>query len=369
METLFRRYVCCYETKVFAAIFQFLKSIEPTVQFTQEIENDGVLAFLDVKLTRESTDCLDYTVYRKPTHTDRCLNFRSDRPLQHKKAVIKTLLCRAKLLTSNEANYQEEMDRIQLALKNNGYPPALTARSQISTNTHKMVENRSSVVLPYYRGLSEKLQSCLRDHKFKSFFKPMRTIDDKLRNGKDPVHPFDRHSALYCVPYGDCDQKCFGEIKKSFNTRKKEHINNIKHFHPEKSAVAKHTLELEHRMNWSKTQIVAFKNDFRKRRFIESFLINRHPTSLTKRVQIFFQTSTKRRLAIIDLIRDCMFLIRFDSTYSLFLTAVILFYSYSSSVIYCAFRNVVVSVITTSSYHARSVILLLSCSSRHDERH
>ena len=108
-------------------------------------------------------------------------------------------------------------------------------------------------------------------------------------------------------------------------------------------------------MNWSKTQIVAFKNEFKKRRFIESFLINPHPTSLTKRVQIFFQTSTKRRLAIIDLIRDCMFLIRFDSTYSLFLTAVILFYSYSSSVIYCAFRNVVVSVITTSSYHARSV--------------
>ena len=44
-----------------------------------------------------------------------------------------------------------------------------------------------------------------------------------------------------------------------------------------KRALAKHGLELEHRMNWSKTQIVAFVNDFRKRRFIESSFINSTP--------------------------------------------------------------------------------------------
>ena len=32
-----------------------------------------------------------------------------------------------------------------------------------------------------------------------------------------------------------------------------------------------------------------------------------HPKSLTKRVPIFFQKSTQRRLAIIDLTRDCVF--------------------------------------------------------------
>ena len=87
--------------------FNFLNSIEPTVQFAKETESDGVLAFLDVKLTRENTGYLDYTVHRKPTHTDRYPNFRSDHSLQHKKAVIKTLLCRAEHLTSSEANYKE----------------------------------------------------------------------------------------------------------------------------------------------------------------------------------------------------------------------------------------------------------------------
>ena len=51
--------------------FNLLNSIEPTVQFTKETESDGVLAFLYVKQTRENTGYLDYTIYRKPTHTDR----------------------------------------------------------------------------------------------------------------------------------------------------------------------------------------------------------------------------------------------------------------------------------------------------------
>ena len=68
--------------------FNFLNSTEPTVQFTKETESNGVLAFLDVKLTRENTGYLDYTVYRKPTHTDGYLNFRSDHPLQHKKQLL-----------------------------------------------------------------------------------------------------------------------------------------------------------------------------------------------------------------------------------------------------------------------------------------
>ena len=130
----------------------------------------------------------------------------------------------------------------------------------------------------------------------------MRTIGDKLRNGKDPVHHFERQGAVYCVPCGNCDQRYFGETERSFNTRKKEHINYIKHFHPEKSALAKHTLELDHRMNWSKTQIVAFENDFRKRRFIESFILIPRPTSSTKKVQTFPQISIKRPLAVTDLI-------------------------------------------------------------------
>jgi len=40
--------------------------------------------------------------------------------------------------------------------------------------------------------------------------------------------------AVYCVPCGNCNQKHFGETKRSFNTRKKEHISYTKQFCPKK---------------------------------------------------------------------------------------------------------------------------------------
>jgi len=130
----------------------------------------------------------------------------------------------------------------------------------------------------------------------------------------------------------------------------------MKHFNPEKSALAKHAVELERRINWSKTQIVVFENDFRKKT-LNHFSLFPHPTSLTKRD--LFPKIYKVRLAIINLVRDCIFLIRFDSTRRTVCFLLLLFCSTLLSVLHfllCLF-NVVISVITTSSNHARSVNL------------
>jgi len=58
-----------------------------------------------------------------------------------------------------------------------------------------------------------------------------------------------------------------------------------------------------------------------------------HPTSLTKKVQILFQKSAKRRLAIIDFIRGCIFLIRFDETRHTVCCLLLLFNSALQSVL------------------------------------
>jgi len=122
---------------------------------------------------------------------------------------------------------------------------------------------------------------------------------------------------------------------------------------------------MEHRMNWSKTEIVAFQNDFRKDVSLNRFSLIPHPTSSTKKVQIFFHKSIKRRLAIIDYKPTFGYNTRlhtFDSfwlssAYSVFLTAVILFYftiCSPLSTVLCLF-NVLINVITTSCNHPRSL--------------
>jgi len=120
-------------------------------------------------------------------------------------------------------------------------------------------------------------------------------------------------------------------------------------------------------MNWSKTQIVAFENDFRKRRFIESFFINSTPNVINKKSSDLFPNIYKATFGC-----DWLWyyvLIRFlDSTHSLFLLllfylhfiflsyfTLLWFYSALSVLPYlmCLFN--VISVFTTSSNHTRLV--------------
>jgi len=72
--------------------------------------------------------------------------------------------------------------------------------------------------------------------------------------------------------------KVFAPRWKNFNTRKKEHINYIKHFLPDKRALAKHAVELERRISWPQTQIAAFEQDLEKDDLLNRFSLILHPT-------------------------------------------------------------------------------------------
>ncbi len=58
-----------------------LNSIEPSIQFTLEAESEGQLAFLDVLISHNPDGSINTTVYRKPTHTNKYLNFSSHHPV------------------------------------------------------------------------------------------------------------------------------------------------------------------------------------------------------------------------------------------------------------------------------------------------
>ena len=61
-----------------------LNSIEPTTQFTIEMEVEGTLPFLDTMVTRHADGSLTTSVFRNKTRTDRYLDFDSHHPLAHK---------------------------------------------------------------------------------------------------------------------------------------------------------------------------------------------------------------------------------------------------------------------------------------------
>ena len=79
-----------------------INSIHPAIQFTREDEHNLSIAMLDARIHRSISGKLNFSVYRKPTHTDQYLNFTSNQPLQHKLGVIRTLHHRCKTICSTE---------------------------------------------------------------------------------------------------------------------------------------------------------------------------------------------------------------------------------------------------------------------------
>ena len=98
-----------------------LNSINPHIKFTVEEDRDRKLPFLDLLITRKNDNSLYYAVHRKNTHTGNYLNFRSNHPMHHKRAVIKSLSDRAKQLCS-EDSLGPELNTIGEDLAVNGYP-------------------------------------------------------------------------------------------------------------------------------------------------------------------------------------------------------------------------------------------------------
>ena len=99
-----------------------LNSIDPCIQFTIERESNGQLPFLDILLNREEDGSISTSVYRKATHTDQYLSFHSHHPAAHKRAVVRTLMCRAEALSSSGVSRAQEEKLVSQALQGNGYP-------------------------------------------------------------------------------------------------------------------------------------------------------------------------------------------------------------------------------------------------------
>ena len=66
------------------------------------------LAFLDVLVIRNPNRTLVTNVYRKPTHTDRYVDFQLHHAIAHKIAIFRTLNHRAKNLPSTPTAAAEE---------------------------------------------------------------------------------------------------------------------------------------------------------------------------------------------------------------------------------------------------------------------
>ena len=183
-----------------------LNSIEPTIKFTVEMEQEGSLPFLDTRVIRNSDGSLTTTVFRK--YSDRYLDFDSHHRLAHKVAVARTLLTRADWICASVPYRDVEKRRITVALSSNGYPTALVKKSwhptPHSTPPLELDTPKSVVVIPYVKHLSESIRRILSPLKIRTCFRPHQILRQALVNLKDLVPLQQKAGVIYRIPYSGC---------------------------------------------------------------------------------------------------------------------------------------------------------------------
>ena len=184
-----------------------------------EIEEDGFLPFLD-RLTKREKNRIAVEVYRKPTHTNKYLDFNSCHPKQHKRSIVKTLLDRAEKIPSSSPAQAREIIYTREVLKENGY----TTRFQNSCKrrlgdhpkTNDDTNNTSNhfVTIPYVQGVSETIGRILRKEGLKISYKRITVLPSILAKPKDAKGKEQTAGIAYKLPCGDCDFVYYGQTQR-----------------------------------------------------------------------------------------------------------------------------------------------------------
>ena len=177
-----------------------INGLHGRIQFTMEVEDNNRISFLDV-LVERNEHSISTTVYRKPTHTDRYLNYRSHHHPRTKIGIVSFLRRRAENICVDEKTKFEEIKSLEDVFLANGYPlkriqPAL--KTKTSTTTKKETDSRS-LVPPYIKGLSEKITQVCWKLDVQTAFTSRPTLRNILTHVKPKMKQEEKIDVIYKI--------------------------------------------------------------------------------------------------------------------------------------------------------------------------
>ncbi|XP_072050219.1 uncharacterized protein [Amphiura filiformis] len=258
-----------------------------SIKFTFEQESQGQLPFLDTLIVKKDDGTVKLLVYRKPTHTDQYLNYQSHHPLHQKLGVIRTLYNRKNTIVTEDEDKVEEEKKIQEALQTCGYPKWSFGKvkdqmesvkpKKSAKKTDDSTRSRGMVVLPYVKGVTERVSRVMKKYNVSTAMKPHNTLRRELVHPKDKRDPNNLTQAVYKIPCLNCDLSYIGETGRKFGTRLDEHRKEVKKVNStvttragrkeslttvNKSAITDHVVDKNHVIGWGTLRSLARnKND------------------------------------------------------------------------------------------------------------
>ncbi|KAK3698751.1 hypothetical protein QZH41_004909 [Actinostola sp. cb2023] len=163
--------------------------------------------------------------------------------MTHKMSVVNTLLRRAKSIPSTEDQKKKEREHVRSVLTENNYPPGIIRTCERTLDhlrdgqDHNSSDNRdnetATVVLPYVKGISERVQRVLKQHNIRVAHRPMKKLANVFPRPKDPQDKSSRTGIVYKIKCDDCDFVYYGQTERSLKTIKIKY--RIQTFTPKKN--------------------------------------------------------------------------------------------------------------------------------------
>ena len=235
------------------------------------------------------------SIYRKPTHTNQYLQWNSHHSIANKYSVINSLLHIATNICSNQDQLKEELTYVERALTACKYPSCAIQRMKLRKNTPKQNRNnnrpnrsnntnRTSIIVPYNKGLSESFKNIGRKFGMQVHFKSRRTLKEELVASKDEDHITKKSDVIYRFKCDrlECDEEYIGETSRTFGERYREHLKAPSPIH-DHSNISGYTTSLD---NFS---IVGREEQNLSRLIKESMYIRVNGPSLNKNIGKFHQ--------------------------------------------------------------------------------
>ena len=217
-----------------------LNSQHPRIKFTTELQKNNRISFLDNLVHVLANRSTKITIYRKATHTDQYLDWNSNHHVKQKMGLISTFEHRIEELVTEEEDKKKELRHVRKALRRCGHPNWTMNRRRSNRDKTEQDESRGKVVLPYVKGVSERLTRIFRKYNIRTIHKPSAKLKNILCNKmKDKVELLDKTGTVY---YNQCHRHkepkkndYVGETDRVLRKRLYEH-NVIDHKTSERAA-------------------------------------------------------------------------------------------------------------------------------------
>ena len=225
-------------------------------------------------------------MYRKPTHTNQYLNFRSHHHPRVKFGIVQCLTQRAKTICSGDHG-DKELELLKEVFIANGYPrmkvtELMNRRPRMKAKTEEEeLEGKEKLllVLPYIQGLSEKIARTCTKFDVKTAFTARPTLRNLLVQVKGKPPSTSRLGIVYCIPC-NCGRVYIGETGRCLSIRISEHKRAVQHL-DKSNALAVHITEhMDHQIQWEESTIIEFESNWYRRRLKEAIWIKRTANTL-----------------------------------------------------------------------------------------